>query len=138
MAIIHEQPAVVEPRTGGRSVIKVEPPQQVYEEKKAILRYRQIIWYVLGIIELLLLIRFLLKLFGANPTSLFAILTYTISTPFTIIFIDLFPSTVSGAIIIEWSTLFAMLIYLIIAWEAIRLYKFKKPIDPEEAEIKVS
>jgi len=129
----------VEPITGEKPVIKVEPPQQEYEEKKHIIRYRQIVWYVWLVLEALLLLRFLLKLFGANPLSLFSLLVYILSTPFTFIFFGLFPSTVdpSSRNEIEWSTLFAMLFYAVVAFLVSRYFRLKKPIDPLEAETKV-
>ncbi|KKQ81201.1 MAG: hypothetical protein UT04_C0079G0007 [Candidatus Daviesbacteria bacterium GW2011_GWF2_38_7] len=136
---ILKEPIVVEPRSGEKPVIKVESPQIDYEKKKKIVRYKEILWYILLVIEALLLIRFLLKLFGANPLNIFSIIINIISIPFTILFIGLFPSTVSltGRQEIEWSTLFAMLFYAILIFVISRFYRLKKPIDPKEAEEKV-
>ncbi|MDO8269898.1 MAG: hypothetical protein Q7T54_04485, partial [Candidatus Levybacteria bacterium] len=46
--------------------VKGEAPQKVYEKKKTIFRFNQIIWYVLGVIEVLLVFRLVLKVLGAN------------------------------------------------------------------------
>jgi hypothetical protein len=46
---------------------KGETPQKVYEKKKTIFRVNQIIWFILGLIEVLLAFRFVLRLLGANP-----------------------------------------------------------------------
>src|SRR5258706_6376712 len=136
--IAPEQETIIQPRTGEKPVVREEPPKQVYETKRSILRSRQIIWYVLGVVEFLLLFRFLLKLFGANPLSGFMVLVDVLSTPLTIFFSGLFPSSIAGNIVVEWSTLFAMLVYFILAWGISKLFRFKKPVDPQEVEVKVS
>src|SRR5579885_2451689 len=112
--IVPKEPTVVEPKTGDKPVIKIEPPQKIYETEKKIVREKQIIWYVWLIIEVILFCRFLLKLFGANPTSLFSIIITILSTPF------------------------AMLIYTLIAWVMTVFFRLKKPIYPQEAERKVN
>lgn len=35
---------------------------------------------------------------------------------------------------IEWSTLFAMFVYALIALIVVRFFKLRKPIDPKEAD----
>lgn len=133
-----EPKITVEPATGEKPVIKVEPPQLDYEKKKKIIRNKQLIWYILLVIEVLLALRFVLKLLGANPASVFSILVYITTLPFVIIFTGVFPSSVSptGNIVLEWSTLFAMFVYAVIAFLISFFYRLKKPINPKEAEEK--
>ncbi len=137
--LVEKEKTIIEPETGERPVIKVEPPQAVYETKKTIIRGKQILWYIWLVIEMILLIRFLLKLFGANPANFFSILIDIISAPFIIIFNTLFTPIIApiGSIVIEWSTLFAMFVYVIVALLVSRLFRLGKPIDPKEAEEKV-
>src|SRR5438477_159077 len=92
---LRKEQTIIQSATGEKPVIKVEPPQQVYEEKKTILRSKQVVWYIWGVIEIILLFRFLLKLFGANFWSGFSILIDIISLPVTFLFYGLFPSGVS-------------------------------------------
>ncbi len=136
---IPKEPTIIEPQTGEKPVIKVEPPQVDYEKKKKIIRKKIIIWYALLLIETLLIIRFLLRLLGANPDSLFSILIMVLSAPLVILFNGLFPPSVSliGNIVIEWSTLFAMLVYGMLAFVGAWYFRIRKPIDPREAERKV-
>lgn len=136
--VVPKEPTVVEPETGEKPVIKVEPPQKTYETKKHLIRGKQVLWYSWMVIEVLLLFRFLLKLFGANSSSGFAILVDTLSLPFRFLFTNLFPPTVSpiGNIIVEWSILFAMLVYALLSLIIAKFFKLGKPIDPEEAERK--
>ncbi len=53
---------------------------------KPLYRGTQIVWYILGIIEVVLAFRFILKLLGANPDAGFSSFIYGISyifaTPF--------------------------------------------------------
>lgn len=49
--------------------VETGSPQKTYETKKAIFRSYQFIWYLLGVIEVLLAFRVILKLMGANTSS---------------------------------------------------------------------
>lgn len=138
MPEIKPEQVFIEPETGEKSVIKVKSPQISYEQKKKIILKRRIVWYVLTVLEVILFLRFLLKLFGASEGSLFSILITIISTPFTILFSGLFESSVSmnGELVIEWSTLFAMFVYAVAAFVVSLFFRLRKPIDPTEAETK--
>ena len=133
-----KSPTIVEPERGQKSVIKVHPPQEDYEEKKTIILNRIIIWFVLIIIEFLLALRFTIKLFGANPDSLFSITIMFLSSPLMFFFRELFDPYISpsGNVIIEWSALFAMIVYAIAALIGSLFFRIRKPIDPKEAENK--
>ena len=61
-------------------------PQKEYQAKKAIFRSYQVIWYLLGVIEVLLGFRVLLKLLGANVQSGFTSFIYSVSSPFALPF----------------------------------------------------
>ncbi len=100
-------------------------------------RGTQIVWYVLSVIEVLLVFRFLLKLIGANPSAMFTDLIYTLSYPFATPFLYVVRSTqVSGAVF-EWTTLLAMLVYWVLAWGIVRLFVMGKPVSRVEAETKL-
>lgn len=109
-------------------------PQQKYGTKKVIFRTYQVVWYILGVIEVLLAFRVLLKLLGANPVSGFTDFIYTLSAPFAVPFLGVIAPTATGTSIIEWSTFLAMLVYLIVAYGLVRLMQFIKPVEPEEVE----
>ncbi|MCL5784690.1 MAG: hypothetical protein M1142_05050 [Patescibacteria group bacterium] len=136
--LVPKEPTIIEPVTGEKPVIKVEPPQEDYEKKRKIIRERQIVWYALMVIEAILAIRFLLRLFGANPNSFFSVLINVFSTPLVFIFSGLFSPLLSpvGSAALEWSTLFAMVVYAVVAFLAAWYFRLRKPIDPKEAEDK--
>jgi len=107
-------------------------PQKAYETKKAIFRTYQAVWYVLGVIEVLLAFRVLLKLFGANTYSGFTSFIYSVSSPFSQPFAGIFGTTVSLHSVFEWSTLIAMAVYAVIAYGIVALFQMVKPTNPQE------
>ncbi len=76
----------------------------------------QITWAVLGLLEILLGLRFLLKLVAANPDSGFAVLIYGITEPFIAPFALLVGTPTAGGVILEVTTLIAMAIYALLFW----------------------
>ena len=76
----------------------------------------RIIWAVLGLLQILLGLRFLLKLIAANPDSGFAVLIYGITKPFIAPFALLAGTPTAGGVILEATTLIAMAIYALLFW----------------------
>jgi len=131
------QPTQVTPKATPVAASPGEAPMKTYAKKKAIFRTYQIIWYILGLIEVLLLFRIILKALGANPTSGFANLIYTISDPFAIPFRGIFSSAVVEGSIFEWSTIIAGAVYAVVALGLVQLFQLVKPTNPEEVQQKV-
>lgn len=123
---------VVKTTTTVPPVIKTEHPQQVFQKKKAIFRTHQIIWYLLAVIEVLLGFRMSLKALGADPTSGFTNAVYAFSNLFALPFRNILPASVSGNSVIEWSTIIAGIVYLVIAYGIIHLILMLKPVTPQE------
>jgi hypothetical protein len=105
---------------------------------KPIYRGTQIVWYVLGALEVLLAFRFVFKLLGANPEAGFSSLIYGITYIFAIPFLSVFRSSyiVSGSIF-EWTTLLAMFVYWIVAVGIIKLFLMGKTVSTPEAASKL-
>lgn len=114
--------------------VVTEHPQRVYEKKKVIFRSYQIIWYILGFIEILLGFRVALKAMGANPFSGFVSLIYAVSDPLALPFAGILRSSVGSGAVLEWSTIIAAVVYLIVAFGLVNLLQFIKPVTPEEVE----
>ncbi len=123
---------VVKTTTRVSPQVQTEHPQKVYEKKKAIFRSYQVIWYILSVIEILLGFRITLKALGANPFSGFVNLIYSISDPLALPFSGILKSTMGSTSVIEWSTIIAALVYLLIAFGLANLLQFIKPVSPEE------
>lgn len=82
-----------------------------------------VVWFVTGILLVLLGFRFLLSLLGANTTNAFANFVYDVSHPFVAPFFNLFHynNLQYGVSRFEVYTLFAMLVYAVIAWGIVKL-----------------
>ncbi len=104
---------------------------------KPIYRGTQIVWYILGIVETLLMFRFVLKLLGANTAAGFTKFIYGITYIFAEPFLSVFRRTQVEGSIFEWSTLLAMLVYWIIAIGIIRLFLMGKSVSTPEAAVKL-
>lgn len=118
----------VEPQAKG------EAPQKVYEKKKTIFRFSQIIWYVFGFIEVLLGFRVILKVLGANAYTGFTGLIYLLTDPLAAPFQGIFNISTRGSSIIEWSTIIAAIVYLCIVWGLVYLLEIIYPITPKDVE----
>ncbi|MFA6081190.1 MAG: YggT family protein [Patescibacteria group bacterium] len=116
------------------SEVSTDSPQKTYQTKKAIFRSYQVIWYILGVIEVILAFRVVLKFLGANAFSGFTNFIYAISSPFAMPFSGILGTTASSNLIFEWSTLIAMAVYAVVAYGIVALFQLVKPTDPEEVE----
>ena len=94
---------------------------------------QNIVWYILGFVEILLGLRFILKLFGANSESSFVNLIYSITSPLTAPFDSIFgvTSTTAGQTrsVFEPSILVAALIYALIGWGIVKLITINQKTD---------
>ncbi len=105
---------------------------------KTLYRGTQIVWYLLGLLEILLAFRFILKLLGANAGAGFTDFIYGITYVFTAPFLSVFRiSKVSGSVF-EWTTLLAMLVYWVIAIGIIKLFLMGKTVSTMEASVKLN
>jgi len=114
--------------------VKTEHPQKVYEKKKAIFRTYQVIWYILGVIEVLLVFRFVFKALGANPFSGFASFIYSVSAPLAVPFQGILRTNAVEGSVFEWSTVIAGIVYALIASGLVQLLQILKPVTPDEVE----
>ncbi|MEJ0021863.1 MAG: YggT family protein [Candidatus Doudnabacteria bacterium] len=104
---------------------------------KPLFRGIQIVWYILGLLEALLVFRFVLKLLAANPNAGFSSFIYNVSYPFAAPFLNVFKMTKVEGNIFEWTTLLAMLVYWLVAWGIIRLFSMSKTVSTPEAAAKL-
>lgn len=100
---------------------------------KPIYRFTQVIWYVLGLLEILLAFRFFFLLFGANPSAGFSNFIYTFSYPFAMPFISVFGLTQVEGSVFEWTTILAMIVYALIAWGIVKILSMSRTVSTTEA-----
>jgi hypothetical protein len=99
-------------------VSEVRTLQSEPEREQRIFTFKasQLIWLLFGILEVLIALRIGLLLIGANPASPIVALIYGITAVFLLPFTGLVGSPSIGGMVLEISSMFAMLIYALIAW----------------------
>ena len=91
------------------------------EQRMSTSRVTQIIWIILGILEILLGLRFVLKLIAANSQAGFAVFIYGITKLFIAPFALLVGTPTAGDSILEVTTLIAMGVYALLIWVIVRI-----------------
>jgi len=114
--------------------IQLEHPQERYETKKVIFRTYQVIWFILGIIETLLVFRIFLRALGADQTSGFVRFIFVLSDPLALPFSGMFRSVSEGQSVFEMSTFIGMFVYLLIAYGLVEIFQLLKPTTPDEVD----
>jgi hypothetical protein len=108
----------------------VQPVQPVVPVQPVLIppgyRTRQIVYLILGILEVLLAIRLLLKLLDANPDAGFSSLIYGLTWPFVALFEGVFPEPGGHGSVLELSTVLAMIVYALLAWGIVRVIEISR------------
>lgn len=78
-------------------------------------------FFLVSALEILLILRFILKLANANPENLFATVIYSWSSPFVAPFNNLFSDINLGGSVMEINTITAMIIYALLSKLGTRL-----------------
>lgn len=104
---------------------------------KPLYRGTQIVWYALGVVEVLLVFRFFLKLLGANPDAGFTAFIYVLSGIFAAPFLSVFRVTQVSGSVFEWTSLLAMFVYWVLAYGIIRMFLMGKTVSTPEAAVKL-
>ena len=108
------------------------------ETSRPLYRGAQVVWYSLYIIETLLIVRFLLKLLGANPGAAFSDFIYSLSYIFVWPFAAVFPNNYVQGSIFEWTTLLALVVYWLLATAIVKLFIMSKSVSTYEADVKLN
>ncbi|MBX9809936.1 YggT family protein [Candidatus Gracilibacteria bacterium] len=104
---------------------------------KPLYRGTQIIWYIVSIVEILLIFRVFLKATSANANAPFTSFIYEVTNPIASPFLRVFSTTQVEGAIIEWTTILAMFVYWILALGIINLLLMGKTISTLEASEKL-
>lgn len=144
--VYHQEVVTNEPLVMNEPVVTQAPlaPQETYPAANTVVRERtivsnpvytptewtvgrtmQILGYVLGVLEGVMLLRFILRFIGANPANAFAQLVYGLSEPLVVLFQNLIPNPAVGGsnIVIEITTLIAMLFWALLFAAGVRLLR---------------
>ncbi|EHQ87631.1 YggT family protein [Desulfosporosinus youngiae] len=95
------------------------------------LKAKNIVYYILGVLEVLLAFRLVFKLLGANPQSPFVSFIYSVSQAFLAPFNGIFRAAVTKGIeaqsVLEPTTIIAMIVYAVLAWGIVKLIEISRP-----------
>jgi hypothetical protein len=131
-----ESSAVVETTQVGRGPIlpglqpaaagRVSSAQSVVRRVPAYdFRLVRVVRYATGVLEVLLLLRFFLRLLGASPDAAFTLLVYATTYLFLIPFQGIFAGPAQGPYVFDSPTLVAMIVYPLVGWAIVGLIKIK-------------
>jgi YGGT family len=108
----------------GEQVVRsehVSVPSPATRRAAGVERAKQVIYFIFGIVEVLLAIRFVLLLLGASEASGFVRLIYGLSQPFVLPFQGIFGTPSFDSSVIEWSSLVGIMVYLLVAYGLARV-----------------
>ncbi len=99
-------------------VSEVRTTQREPNREQRILTFKltYVIWLLLVMLEALIALRIGLKLIGANPASPFAALVYGFSNIFLFPFAGLTGAPAAGGMVLEISSVIAMVVYAFVGW----------------------
>lgn len=102
------------------------------EQRVATFKATQLIWLLLGLLEAGIALRVMFKLIGVNAANPFARLLYNVTDLFVAPFASLTGAPAAGGMVLEISSIIAMIVYLLIGWalERIVYVLFYRPRGP--------
>ena len=108
-----------------------EPPADVLitqreedrEQRLFSFKTSQLIWLAFGLVEALIGMRIVLKLIGANSANLFASFIYEVSYIFLFPFEGLVGTPAAGGVVLELSSIIALIVYAVLAWGTARIVR---------------
>ena len=99
-------------------VSETRTTQKEPERERRIFTFKatQLVWLLFGVLEALIALRIGLKLIGANPASPVASFLYGFTDLFLWPFSGLVGTPEAGGLVLELTTVIAMVVYALIAW----------------------
>jgi len=108
--------------------------QQVHTESRSPIEVilARVVYYVFGVIEVIIAARFVLLLLGANRDAGFVAFIYGFSGLFMAPFAAVFKTSTASGAVFEWSALLALAVYALIAWGIVALIRAVSPRSSSE------
>jgi hypothetical protein len=88
---------------------------------------QRVVWFIAGLISIIIALRFVFLLLGANQGAAFTDFIYSLSAPFVAPFVGIFGEPTYGQSVFEVSSLLAIAVYLLIAWGITKLLTLNRP-----------
>jgi hypothetical protein len=121
---------------------QVRTTQKEPERERRIFTFKatQLVWLLFGVLEAMIALRIGLKLIGANAASPIAVFIYGFTDLFLWPFAGLTATPAVGGMVLEITSVIAMLVYALIAWalERVIWVIFYRPRGPVVAVTETS
>lgn len=131
---VERQKVTRDMETGDTTVVETRdqiPSRQAVREVKAH-KTNSYIWYIVGLIEALLVLRILFLAFGARAAG-FTDVLYALTAPLAAPFRGIFPAPAIDGAYFDTASLVAMVIYYLIGWGIASLIDVaKQPESPAD------
>ena len=120
--------------------VRTTEHEQGQEQRAATFKATQLIWLLLGLLEAALALRVVFKLIGVNAANSFATLVYNVTNLFVAPFASLTGTPTAGGMVFEFTTIIAMIVYLLIAWGLERIvyvlfYRSRGPVSTRQTVV---
>ena len=104
-------------------ISEVQTTQKEPDRERRILTFKatQLVWLLLGILEALIALRVVFKLIAVNAANPFATLLYNVTGLYVAPFASLVGAPAAGGMVLEISSVIAMVVYALIAWAVERI-----------------
>ncbi|MDD5371363.1 MAG: YggT family protein [Anaerolineaceae bacterium] len=96
--------------------VRTTQHEQGQEQRVATFKATQMIWLLLGILEALIALRVIFKLIAVNAANPVAALLYSVTNLFVAPFASLAKAPAAAGMVLEVSSIIAMIVYFLIAW----------------------
>lgn len=88
---------------------------------------QRVVWFIVGVINALIAIRFILLLLGANRDAGFVDFIFSLTGGLVAPFTGIFGQPTYGQFTFEWSSVLAVIVYTLIAWGIVKLITLTRP-----------
>ncbi|MEI6729151.1 MAG: YggT family protein [bacterium] len=102
--------------------IQPQVAENSVQEKDGVEKIAQLVWYVVGLINVVLAIRIFFLLFNAQSGGFTGFL-YNVTAPFVMPFTGIFPAPGVGTTYFDTAALVAIIIYSLVAWGVVTLIR---------------
>ena len=120
--------------------VRTTAHEQGSEGRVTTFKVTQLIWLLVGLLEGVLGLRFIFKLIGVNAENTFASLLYKVTDFFVAPFASLTGAPAANGMVLEVSTLIAMVVYALVAWGLAKIvyvlfYRPRGPVSTRQTVV---
>jgi hypothetical protein len=120
--------------------VRTEQRESGQTQRVATFKATQLIWLLFGLLEAAIGLRVLFKVIAVNPAAPFAALLYKVTDLFLAPFAGLVGAPAFDGMVLEISSIIAMIVYLLIAWALERFvyvlfYRPRGPVSVRQTTV---